>query len=116
MADRFRTVSLLDEVSETCGRNALPLLVLRLLLVRKRFRRRRPTGDPGPELRWPGKEEVEVDAEQAVRREASHGLADDRPYIATLCDVARVTQPLHQDVPGLRDAHRVPTGSRWLAR
>ena len=50
-----------------------------------------------------------MDAEQACWRLSSHRFDDARPPIPALRDVARVSQPLHEDVPRTADALQPPT-------
>src|SRR5256885_13122793 len=57
-----------------------------------------------------------MDAEQSRRRLARKLGGDDRTPVATLRDVARVAEALHQLGPDARDVLRTPTGGSWSAR
>ena len=54
------------------------------------------------------REQVRVDADQAVESDAAHRVGDLRAHVAALRDVAGVAEPLHELVPGLADADRAP--------
>lgn len=62
-----------------------------------------------------GRRQIDEDAQQSCGSLARHLARDGRAPVATLGDVARVREALHQLRPGSPDVVRVPTGAGWLA-
>ena len=65
---------------------------------------------------WNDAGHVGVDAEQSWRSLHAHQVDDDRAPIATLRDVPRVPEALHQLGPGTGDTVGAPSGLGRLAR
>lgn len=61
-----------------------------------------------------GRRQIDEDAQQSCGSLARHLARDGRAPVATLGDVARVREALHQLRPGSPDVVRVPTGAGWL--
>src|SRR5206468_4655347 len=68
------------------------------------------------DLGWNGGRHVGENAGQSRRLLQSHLLGDRIAPIAALRHVARISEAVHQNGPGARDALRIPAGRGWLAR
>ena len=77
--------------------------------------RNEPAEQCRPHREREGAEEVEVNAEQPVRSQASHRVSDVGADIAALGDVPVVAEPVHQLSPGSPHAAWVPAEHRRLA-
>jgi hypothetical protein len=114
VADRLRPRALLSDVTP------LELRAVRIerrpLALRHPLRGRRKPVERGEHVGRGPPEEVEVDAEQSVRRHEAQSVGDGGADVAALGHIARVAEAIHQRRPGLRDAARIPADGLRLGR